>query len=250
MPPWTDIFIVTAVLLAVLAPMTASFLQCWADRAWADGSDGLPHGRSACDSCGRTLGVTELVPILGWLWARGSARCCGAKLHPKLLYGEVVVLLMSLWAILILPWELAVPTLLLASGLQAVVLLTGPQPNAARGFAGALTVLGLVITWAFMNALLITHAGATLLGLALWLVARLQRALATDALFLLPVLGAFLGFSGLAIACFVAIPAALVFQGVKPWLYPVDLRRPVMPAEAVVFGLASGLWIVWLYFTF
>lgn len=100
---------------------------------------------------------------------------------------------------------------------------------------------------AFDGRLLI-HAGATLLGLALWLAARLQRALATDALFLLLPAGAFLGFKGLAVACFVAIPVALVFRWVKPMFYPANLRRPVMPGEAVVFGLAAALWFVWLAF--
>ena len=227
--------------------MTASFLQCWADRARADLGGGVPQGRSVCDSCGQRLGVRDLVPILGWLWNRGRARCCGAELHPTLLYSEVLILLVSIWGVLVVPWPLAVPTLLLASGLQAVVLLTGPNPKAARGFAAALVVLGLlVMVFAFEDRLL-AHAGATLLGLALWLAARLQRAVAPDGLFLLLPVGAFLGFKGLAIACFIAIPLALVFRWVKPMLYPAHLRRPVMPAEAVVFGLASAFWMVWLY---
>ena len=249
MPPWTDIYIVTAVILVALAPMTASFLQCWADRARNDQGLGLPQGRSACDACGKTLGARDLVPILSWILNRGKARCCGAKLHPTLLYSELLILAVSLWGVFVVPWHLAAPTLLLASGLQAVVLLTGPHPRAARGFAAALVVLGLVVTALAFEGRLLIHAGATLLGLALWLAARLQRTLATDALFLLLPAGAFLGFQGLAITCFVAIPAALIFRWVKSMLYPEPLRRPVMPGEAVVFGLAAALWIVWLYFT-
>ncbi len=248
MPPWTDIYIVTAVILAALSPMTASFLQCWADRARDDQNFAMPQGRSACDGCGKTLGVRDIVPILSWIWNRGRARCCGYALHPTLLYSEVVILLISIWGILVVPWPLAPATLLMASGLQAVVLLTGPHPRAARGFAAALVVLGLVVTALVFEGRLLFHAGATLLGLALWLAARLQRTLATDALFLLLPAGAFLGFQGLALTCFVAIPAALIFRMVKPLFYPQALRRPVMPGEAVVFGLAAALWIVWLYF--
>ena len=248
MPPWTDVCIVTAVVLVALAPMTASFLHCWADRARDEPGKGIPQGRSTCDSCGKTLGTRDLIPILGWLWNRGKARCCGAEIHPRLLHSELLILLVSIWGVLVVPWSLAVPTLLLASGLQAVVLLTGPSPRAARGFAAALTILGLVVVGLYFNDRLLIHAGATLLGLALWLAARLQRTLATDALFLLLPAGAFTGFAGLAITGFVAIPVALVFQAVKPMLYPEHLRRPVMPGEAVVFGLAASLWVVWLYF--
>ena len=250
MPPWTDVFIVTAFVLVALAPMTASFLQCWADRSRVDVTEGLPQGRSACDACGKALGVRDLFPVLSWLANRGKARCCGASLHPKFLYGEVLILASSIWAVLVVPWLLAVPTLLLVSGLQAIVLLTGPRPNVAKGFTAVLTVLGLFVVWLFFTDQLLIHAGATLLGIALWFTARVQRAIAPDALFLLPVAGAFLGFSGLAITCFIAIPSALAYQAIKPLLYPADLRRQVMPAEAVVFGLAAALWIVWLNFTF
>lgn len=248
MPPLNDILIVTAVILVALAPMTASFLQCWADRARLDGGGGVPQGRSYCDSCGKTLGAVDLVPILSWLWNRGRARCCGEALHPTLLYSELIILMVAIWGFLVVPLRLAVPTLILASGLQAIVLLTGPQPKAARGFAGALTVAGLLVAAFLLQDRLLIHAGATLLGLALWLTARLQRAVATDALFLLLPAGAFTGFAGLALTGFIAIPVALAFQALKPVFYPAELRRSVMPGESVVFGLATAIWIVWLYF--
>lgn len=246
MPPLQDLLLVTTVILVVLAPMHASFLQCWADRA-RDGVSGPPHGRSYCDSCGRTLNAVDLVPILSWLWNRGKSRCCGQPLHPTLLYSELIILLVAIWGALVAPLVLAIPTVLLASGLQAVVLLTGPTPRAARAFAAGLTVLGLAVVAVLMEDRLLIHAGATLLGLALWIAARLQRAIAPDALFLLAPAGAFTGFAGLALICFLSIPAALAFQALKPRFYPVDRRRPVMPAEAVVFGLSVAFWLVWLY---
>ena len=247
MPPVHDLLLVTTVILVALAPMNASFLQCWADRARA-GHPNLPHGRSHCDACGRTLSAIDLVPILSWLWNRGRARCCGERLHPTLLYAELLILLVAAWGALVAPWPLKIPTVLLASGLQAVVLLTGPHPKAARSFAGALTVLGLGVTAFLLDAPLAVHAGATLLGLALWVAARLQRAVAPDALFLLLPAGAFTGFAGLALTGFIAIPLALGYRAVKPLAYPATLRRPVMPAEAVVMGLAAALWLVWLSF--
>lgn len=34
-------------------------------------------GRSHCPHCGRQIAWHDNVPILGWLWLRGRARCCG-----------------------------------------------------------------------------------------------------------------------------------------------------------------------------
>jgi len=247
MPPFDELIFVTTVLLIVLVPMNASFLQCWADRARENDSQAAPQGRSHCDSCGKTLSAIDLVPILSWLWNRGKARCCGAPLHPTLLYSELLVLFIAIWGALVVPLAFAVPTVLLASGLQAVVLLTGPCPKVARVFAAALVVMGMAVTLVAIPDHLLTHAGAALLGLALWVAARLQRIIATDALFLLAPAGALTGFGGLALVCFIGLPAAFLFRLIKPMFYPADRRRPVMPAEAVVFGLASALWVVWLY---
>ncbi len=246
--PLYDLLLVTTAILVVLAPMHASFLQCWADRAREGDTCGAPQGRSHCDSCGKTLASVDLVPILGWLWNRGRARCCGAPLHPTLLYSELLILLVAIWGAVVVPVQFAIPTVFLASGLQAVVLLTGPCPKVARMFAAALAVMGLAVTMVLLPGYLLTHAGATLLGLALWLAARMQRAVAPDALFLLAPAGAFTGFLGLALICFIGIPAALLFRVAKPLFYPADRRRPVMPAEAVVFGLAAAIWVVWLYY--
>ncbi len=247
MPDWDAYILVTTVILAGFSPMTASFLQCWADRARA-GAEGAPDGRSFCDHCQKTLSAIDLVPILSWLWNRGRSRCCGEPLHPTLLYAEGVILLLAIWGVLVVPWTLAIPTVLLAWGLQSVVLLTGPSPKAAQTFAAAMAVGGLACAIFFFEGRLVAHAGATLLGFALWFLARMQKTIAPDALMLLVPAGAFLGFTGLAFSGFVAIPAALAYQALKPAFYPADMRRPVMPAEAVVFGLAGGFWLVWLYY--
>jgi leader peptidase (prepilin peptidase)/N-methyltransferase len=46
------------------------------------------NGRSRC-ACGRQLKARENIPVLGWLAARGVARCCGARLPRRLLGWEV-----------------------------------------------------------------------------------------------------------------------------------------------------------------
>lgn len=248
MPSIPDLILVTTIILTVFSPMNASFLQCWADRA-RGGVVGPPNGRSYCDSCGKTLGAIDLVPILSWLWNRGKSRCCNEPLHPTLLYSELLILLVSLWGVMSVSWALAVPTLLLASGLQAVLLLSGPAPKAARGFAVALAVMGLVVAGVVLDALLWAHVLAALLGLAVVYAARFQSRIAPEVFLLLIPAGALTGLFGLALTAVIALPAAIVFRAAKPLFYPASRRQPVTDADAVVFGLAAGLWLTWLYAT-
>lgn len=37
---------------------------------------------SSCPRCGHRLGVTDLVPVVSWLWLRGSCKHCGASISP------------------------------------------------------------------------------------------------------------------------------------------------------------------------
>ncbi len=41
------------------------------------------HARSVCRGCGAPIPMYLNVPILGWLFLRGKARCCGVKLSPQ-----------------------------------------------------------------------------------------------------------------------------------------------------------------------
>ncbi len=248
MPSIPDLILVTTLILTAFSPMNASFLQCWADRA-RSGVAGPPNGRSYCDSCGKTLGAIDLVPVLSWLWNGGKSRCCKEPLHPTLLYSELLILLVSVWGVLSVSWRLAIPTLLLAAGLQAVLLLTGPAPKAARGFALALAAMGLVLSATMLDEFLAAHVLAAALGALVFLAARLQSWIAPAAFLLLIPTGALTGLFGLAATAIIALPSALVFRTAKPLFYPASRRRPVDPAEAVVFGLAAGLWLTWLYVT-
>jgi len=67
-------------LLAILGAVIGSFLATVAIR-WPDGRSAA-RGRSACDGCGRTLSVVELVPLLSHVATRGRCRTCGARIDP------------------------------------------------------------------------------------------------------------------------------------------------------------------------
>lgn len=74
-----------AVYAGVFGAVIASFLCVVAERVPRGESIG---GRSHC-VCGRQLRGTENVPVVGWVLARGKARCCGAQIPARYVLAEV-----------------------------------------------------------------------------------------------------------------------------------------------------------------
>lgn len=68
--------VVLVVYATVLGAVFASFSCVVVERGRSGES---VMGRSHC-VCGRQLRAVENIPVLGWLRARGVARCCGAKI--------------------------------------------------------------------------------------------------------------------------------------------------------------------------
>lgn len=67
----------------LLGAIIGSFLATLVIR-WPQGRK-VSKGRSACDGCGRVLGMAELLPLLGFLLRRGRCTTCGVAIdrrHP------------------------------------------------------------------------------------------------------------------------------------------------------------------------
>ncbi len=62
--------------------------------------ESIAHPGSRCPSCGRRLGVVDLVPVLSWLALRGRCRSCGASISAR--YPLVEALMATLFALLVL----------------------------------------------------------------------------------------------------------------------------------------------------
>ncbi|GGD76503.1 prepilin peptidase [Croceicoccus mobilis] len=63
--------------------------------------EGVALERSHCDSCGRVLGVAELVPLLSFILLRGACRECGARIDRWQPFAEIVgtgIGLVAVWA--------------------------------------------------------------------------------------------------------------------------------------------------------
>jgi leader peptidase (prepilin peptidase)/N-methyltransferase len=71
----------------------------------------LPRGqslmrpRSRCPGCGQMIGARDNIPVLSWLWLRGRARCCGARISVRYPLVELIggLLGWGIWRALIEP---------------------------------------------------------------------------------------------------------------------------------------------------
>lgn len=90
-------------------------------------------GRSRCPHCGAQIAWRHNIPLLGWLWLRGTARCCGKPIGLR--YPLVELLGAGLFALLAA--QMASPLAVTAEG--AVVSWTGVAEFALR--AAFLTLL-------------------------------------------------------------------------------------------------------------
>jgi len=76
---------------------------------------------SHCPGCGRAIRVWNNVPILGWLFLRGKASCCGSAISPRyplveLLAAVLAVAIAEIWVVRAAP-----DTLLLHASIEAVL---------------------------------------------------------------------------------------------------------------------------------
>lgn len=66
-----------ALAFGLLGAVSGSFIGVVAERVHTGQS--FLRGRSRCNSCARTLGPADLVPIFSWTFSAGRCRTCGAK---------------------------------------------------------------------------------------------------------------------------------------------------------------------------
>ncbi|MCP5074294.1 MAG: prepilin peptidase [Rhodobacteraceae bacterium] len=77
-----------AIFLIAISPAIGSFLSVVVDRIPKRQS--VIHPRSRCASCNTILSLTDLIPILSFLWRRGRCRSCNTAIPAWILYIEIV----------------------------------------------------------------------------------------------------------------------------------------------------------------
>ena len=234
------------------APFVGSFLGVLIRR--------LPRGesvalsRSHCESCGRTLGPAELVPLASYTLQGGRCRGCAAPIGRFHLAVELAALLVAAVAVAAFPWASAAGWLwggcVLGWGLLALAWIDWEWLRLPDALTLPLILLGLGFTaWLDAPALPDHAIGAVVGYLAFRAIALAYRALRGreglgrgDAT-LLAAGGAWLGWQALPLVVLGAAAAALALVGVRA------LRgRSLSAATAIPFGpaLALAIWVLFL----
>ena len=206
-------------------------------------------GRSACDTCGMTLGAKDLVPILSWAASRGQCRHCGMAVgwfYPLIEIGALMVAIWSgmvfsgaaLWLSCLLGWMLVA---LAAVDLRHMLLpdfLTLP-----------LIGFGLAANWVLQPANLtadilgaVAGFGGVVLLRFIYEKLRGREGMGLGDAKLLAAAGAWTSWTGLSSILAIAAISALVFA-------LLGRGHRLALADRIAFGpfLAVGLWLVWLY---
>jgi leader peptidase (prepilin peptidase)/N-methyltransferase len=210
-----------------------SFLATIVSR-WPRGAS-VVTGRSRCDGCGRALGIVDLVPLLGWLVARGKCRACGARIdpvHPLIELGCALIGGFCAWAFPPLP------TLLFAGGgwlLLTLAVLDARHLWLPDALTLPLAGLGLTLgDWVlpapFPDRLIGAVAGAGLLALLALAYRHLRGrdGLGLGDAKLLGAIGAWLGWQALPFVLLIGSAAALL------WLLIQRLRGKALDAQTRV----------------
>ena len=71
--------------------------------------------RSACDSCGHTLGAIDLLPVINWIASRGRCRYCGTSVPAFYPLIEVAAIVVVIWCWTLVPDWTRVTGILMAA---------------------------------------------------------------------------------------------------------------------------------------
>ncbi len=96
--PWLDLpFWPMLIGGAVLGAIIGSFIGTVAER-WPQGRS-IVSAPSACEGCGKKLGVGELIPMVSYLIQRGKCRACGTRIDRWQLIAEIGGALAGAWVL-------------------------------------------------------------------------------------------------------------------------------------------------------
>ena len=221
-----------AVTIAALSvsPFIGSFIATSAIRLPA--GEPIVVARSACRSCGVTLGAASLVPILSWALLRGRCGTCGARIGAYYPLIETATLFLALWAATVVSDWLLLTSCILGWTLLALSIIDWRTYTLPDPLTLPLIPAGLAVISVFAGLAYAYHAlrGRDGLGLG-------------DAK-LFAAAGAWVGWEVLpsvlligAVACLASAFIGRAFGGTLSW------------SQRLAFGpyLALGFWIVWLH---
>jgi len=199
-----------------LGAIIGSFLGAAVMR-WPRG-ESVMRGRSRCDGCGRTLGVVDLIPLLGALIPRGKCRQCGARIDPIHMVMEAGCAAIGGIAFLLAPPLAALLTAVAGWMLLALAVLDARHFWLPDALTLPLAVIGLTLgDWAlpapFRDRVIGAALGYGLLFALAWSYKRLRGrdGLGLGDAKLLGAIGAWTGWQALPLVLLMASGAGLLW---------------------------------------
>lgn len=251
-----------ALAAGLIGLCVGSFLNVCAHRLPKGESVVTPGSRCAC---GKPIPAWLNLPLLGWLFLRGRARCCGARLslrYPLLELAGGVALALA-WYVLPADRALAasvmLPILLLLAACDIESLLVPDAPNfllvlSGLAFSAALPSLHAIPPYSLPLAEHIMSLSESLLGVAVgtaitWWARTIgtafagQEAMGEADIILCAGLGAFGGWQGALFTFFGGAVLGLIL--VLPSLITARIRGTPRPATlpfVPALALAGAIW--------
>lgn len=233
-----------------ISPIAGSFVGVLVRRL--PGGRPVAWARSQCESCQRSLGLTDLVPIASYLALRGRCASCDAPIAPFHLAIELAAVAVAVWAATVnqdpawlwtaclLGWGLLALSWIDAEHMRLPDVLT--LPLLAAGVAAQTmlaserfteSVLGAVVGYLGFRAIALTYR-----------LCRGRDGLGGGDAKLLAVAGAWVGW--------MALPDVVLLAAMLGLGLAVTMRmrgRAIGRVSIIPFGpcLALALWIVYLY---
>lgn len=242
-----DIHTLISAFFVLSGPAFGSFIVTVADRY---PNRSALQGTSICDACGARIAVRDLFPILSWIWLRGRARCCGARLPWRLLATEIICAVIPIWTLFTVGPVLVVPITLVGWSLVALSLIDLDQrvlPDIGTlglmALGACLALLGILGIW--WHHILAALLGYLVVAGLRWFWMRQQgiEAIGLGDAKLLAASGAWVGLVGL--------PSVILLGGMTGLAAAMLLSKSLLPDRKleIPFGpaLAFGFWVTLLY---
>ena len=232
---------IAAMGLVMGSAITAIAYRIPRDKSWV-------HGRSACPSCGHTLGFFDLIPVFSWAFSRGRFRHCKASIPPRY---PITELLCMAWALLLyrhlgLGWDF--PLLAIWGFLMIALIWIDLDfqllPDAIT-FPGTLIAVAAVLQWpgGARHALLGVLVGSGLLWALAWGYFKLRKieGMGGGDIKLAAMFGVPLGWKLTLLTLFLASlvgslwGAYLMMRGKGHWRTPIPFGTLLAPAALIAF---------------
>lgn len=248
--------IIAFILIVTLGICIGSFLNVVVYRIPANLS--LIYPPSRCPHCLHKLGITENVPVFGWLWLRGRCRWCKARISSR--YPIVEAITGLIFAIVFWQYGYSLQTIgyclflswLLALSLIDLDTMTLPAVLTKSGLVVGL-IFQIVFGWqiaqgdGIANQLLFGISGAVL---GIWLIEAIallgsimlgQQAMGDADGKLMATIGAWVGWKYVLVSSFIACFVGSIIGGGAIALGIIGRKQPIPFGPFLALGGALSL---------